>query len=88
VLIAVPTAATGVILLGAGCAGYLFRPLGWVQRAALWLASIMLLLPSTSGLLLFADFAGVVLAAIIIAWEWSRRTPSAQRVEESNPITS
>ena len=61
ILIAIITASIGVVLLGAGCAGYLFRPLSWTNRGLLWLAALLLLLPSTSNLLLFADFAGFAL---------------------------
>ena len=49
IVVAVVTASVGVILLGIGCAGYLFRPLSWVKRGLLWLASLLLLLPSWSG---------------------------------------
>ena len=87
ILIAIITAAIGVILLGAGCAGYLFRPLSWINRGLLWLAALLLLLPSTSNLLLFADFAGFALGAAIFAWEWSQREHSSQTVAESGTFT-
>jgi TRAP transporter 4TM/12TM fusion protein len=45
ILITIFTASVGVILLGIGCAGYLFRPLGWAQRAWAMLAGMLLLLP-------------------------------------------
>ena len=86
ILIAIITAAIGVILLGAGCAGYLFRPLSWINRGLLWLAALLLLLPSTSNLLLFADFAGFALGAAIFAWEWSQREHSSKMVTESSAI--
>jgi TRAP-type uncharacterized transport system fused permease subunit len=73
IVIAIITASIGVILLGAGCAGYLFRPLTWTKRGLLWLAAILLLLPSTNNLLLFADFIGLALGAALVAWEWSQR---------------
>jgi TRAP transporter 4TM/12TM fusion protein len=74
ILIAIFTAVVGVVLLGAGCAGYLFRPLSWTKRGLLWLAALMLLLPAWSDAWLIADFAGFVLAGAIVAWEWNRRT--------------
>lgn len=86
IIIAIITACIGVILLGAGCAGYLFRPLSWTKRGLLWLAAILLLLPSTSNLLLFADFIGFGLGAILVMWEWSRREQIAQSVAESGTI--
>ena len=87
ILVAIVTASIGVIMLGAGCAGYLFRPLTWTKRGLLWLAALLLLLPSTSNLLLFADFAGFALGAGIFAWEWSQREHSSQTVTESSAIT-
>ena len=48
IIVAIVTAVIGVILLATGCAGYLFRPLSWVNRGLLWLAALLLLLPSTS----------------------------------------
>jgi len=74
ILVAIFTAVVGVVLLGAGCAGYLFRPLSWTKRGLLWLAALMLLLPAWSDAWLIADFAGFVLAGAVVAWEWNRRT--------------
>ncbi len=84
ILIAITTAAIGVIMLGAGCAGYLFRPLSWTMRGLLWLASLLLLLPSTSNVLLLADFVGFTLGAAIVAWEWSRRSERALAFTQPN----
>jgi len=86
IVVAVVTASIGVFFLGAGCAGYLFRPLGWTKRGLLWLAAILLLLPSTSNLLLFADFIGFALGAALVAWEWSQRGHIPQSVAESRTI--
>ena len=73
IIVAIVTAVIGVILLATGCAGYLFRPLSWMTRGLLWLAALLLLLPSTSKVLLLADIIGFALGAAIIAWEWSQR---------------
>ena len=73
IVIAIATASIGVFLLAAGCAGYLFRVLSWTKRGLLWLSALMLLLPSTNNYLLFADFAGLGLGALVIAWEWNHR---------------
>jgi len=86
ILIALITAVFGIILLGAGCAGYLFRPLSWITRGLLWLAALLLLLPSTSNVLLFADVIGVALGAAIVAWEWSQREHIRRAVTESGTI--
>ena len=87
VLIAIVTAVVGIVLLGAGCAGYLFRPLSWINRGLLWVAALLLLLPSTSNVLIFADFAGLALGAVIVAWEWNQRENAPQSVAESGTIT-
>jgi TRAP-type uncharacterized transport system fused permease subunit len=86
ILIAVVTAVIGVVLLAAGCAGYLFRPLSWISRGFLWLAALLLLLPSTSNVLLFADVIGVALGTAIVVWEWSQREHIRRAVTESGTI--
>jgi TRAP-type uncharacterized transport system fused permease subunit len=86
IVIAIITASIGVVTLATGCAGYLFRPLTWPKRGMLWLAALLLLLPSTSNLLLFADFAGFALGALLVAWEWSQRGRNLQAVAESSSI--
>ena len=82
IVIAIVTASIGVVMLSAGCAGYLFRPLSWSTRGTLWLASVLLLLPSTSNLLLFADFAGLAMGATVVAWEWIHCRPRPQMLAE------
>ena len=77
IIIAVVTASVGVIFLGIGCAGYLFRPLGWVKRGILWLASLLLLLPTWSGVWLIVDALGLALGVLLIFWEWNRRPAGA-----------
>jgi len=82
IIVAIVTASIGVVLLGAGCAGYLFRPLTWIKRGLLWLAAVLLLLPSTNNLLLFADFIGLALGAALVAWEWSQREPISRSIAD------
>jgi len=82
IVIAIFTATIGVFMLSAGCAGYLFRPLTWTSRTLLWLASLLLLLPSTNNFFLYADFAGFTLGVAIIAWEWLHRAPTLQTVTD------
>jgi TRAP-type uncharacterized transport system fused permease subunit len=86
ILIAVVTAVIGIVLLAAGCAGYLFRPLGWSKRGLLWIAALLLLLPSTSRVLLLGDLIGFILGAAIIGWEWMQRNGS--RTRSLNPARS
>ena len=48
IALAVITAGMGVILLGVGCAGYLFRPLDWFRRTWAWVAGLLLFMPPLS----------------------------------------
>jgi TRAP transporter 4TM/12TM fusion protein len=83
IISAVITAMMGVVLLGAGCAGYLFRPLGWTKRGILWLAGLLLLLPNWSGVWLFADAAGLLLGLALIFWEWNGSSATEISIEQS-----
>ena len=50
ILTALAASTVGVVWLGAGCAGYLFRPLGWGKRsAALAVGLLFLGLPPRAG---------------------------------------
>ncbi len=69
IAVAICTAVIGVILLATGCAGYLFRPLGWIERGLFWLASLLLLIPNWSGFWIIADLAGLLLGIGLVAWE-------------------
>jgi TRAP-type uncharacterized transport system fused permease subunit len=72
------TASIGVILLGIGCAGYLFRPLPWWKRAWAWLAAGFLMLPPTLGVaVVVADGIGLVLGLALVLVE--RAVASAPR---------
>jgi TRAP-type uncharacterized transport system fused permease subunit len=84
IFVAIIASAVGVILLGIGCAGYLFRPLGWVKRGILWLACLLLLLPSWSGVFLIIDAVGVALGLVVFLWEWNRSTSGAGPVAQAN----
>jgi TRAP-type uncharacterized transport system fused permease subunit len=67
------TASLGVILLGIGCAGYLFRPLGWVRRAVIILAGLLLISPPLPGIPeIVTDVAGLALGALLILLERAR----------------
>src|SRR6184192_2066254 len=75
---AVFTAAIGVILLGIGCAGYLFRPLGWAKRAWPCLAGMLLILPPVRG---FSEFVPDVIGfglglAFVLAERAALPTPA------------
>src|SRR5919197_1285844 len=58
------TASIGVILLGVGCAGYLFRPLTWAKRAWGVTAGMLLILPPIPGLPAFVPDLGGFFAGL------------------------
>jgi TRAP-type uncharacterized transport system fused permease subunit len=69
------TASAGVVLLGIGCAGYLFRPLAWSKRAMAWAGAALLMMPplpwvSTA----VADAAGLAIGLALVGWERRART--------------
>ncbi len=86
VILAVITASLGVFLLAAGCAGYLFRPLGWGKRGLLWLAGLLLLLPTWSGVWIIANAAGLALALLVFLWERSRSSAAAAMLNPIAPV--
>jgi hypothetical protein len=57
-----------------------------MKRGLLWIAALLLLLPSTTNLLIFADIIGFGLGAAVIAWEWMQRDRVPQAIAESRPI--
>jgi len=74
IVMTVITAALGTILIGVGCAGYLFRVLGWGRRAWAIAAGLALFMPTVAGVpeYLF-DVLGLGLAAGLVVWEWTAR---------------
>ncbi len=82
VVLAILTASVAVVFLGIGCAGYLFRPLGWGRRALTFLAGLLLLLPPWGGTWLVADAAGLALGLALVAWEWNATAPRPQAVPQ------
>jgi hypothetical protein len=53
----------------------------------LWLAALLLLLPSTNNLLLLADVAGFALGALLIAWESKHKHTPLKPATVTNAIT-
>lgn len=78
ITLAAGTAVIGVILLGIGCAGYLFRPLGWGRRAGACLAGLLLIPPPSSTPWIIANLVGLALGVLLTLVEWNgapRRVP-------------
>src|SRR5437867_11383003 len=84
IILAVLTASIGIFFLGAGCAGYLFRPLGWAKCGIFWLASLLLLLPKWSGGWLIVDGVGLVLGLLVILWEWNKSSARSLRLAQAD----
>jgi len=74
IIMAALTALVGVIFLGIGVSGYLFRPLGWVKCTLMSLAGL-LLIPSPSGLYWLAvNVIGLALGLLVVVGEWKGRS--------------
>jgi len=68
------TAALGTVLIGVGCAGYLFRVLGWGRRAWAIAAGLALFMPAVPGVPEYVfDVLGLGLAVVLGVWEWTAR---------------
>jgi TRAP transporter 4TM/12TM fusion protein len=68
------TAAIGTILLGIGCAGYLFRPLGWPKRVWAIVAGLFLYLPPIPGVAeIVPDTVGLALGLAFVFSERAAR---------------
>lgn len=86
IILAVVTSALGVIIVGVGAAGYLFRPLGRGKRALMFVSGLLLLLPSWSGQWLIADAVGLATALGLFLWERSKSTLAAAPAEPSRLV--
>lgn len=80
ILLGAVTASVGVVLLSVACAGFLFRPLGWLWRGLAALAGLCLFPPPSGGLWLATNVAGLVMGGILIALEWNRAHAGLPRV--------
>ncbi len=69
IALAIVTSAIGVILLSAGCVGYLFRPLGWTKRVLLIAAGLALIPPPSGATWIIANVAGLSLGVAVVMWE-------------------
>lgn len=65
------TALIGVIFLGIGVAGYLFRPLGWGKRTLMGLAGLLLIPPPADYYWIAANVLGLASGLLLWFVEWS-----------------
>ena len=78
ILVTMLTASIGVVLLGIGCAGYLFRPLSWWKRVWAWAAAALLMMPPLVWLpQAAADVAGLAIGLALIVGERRGRAISS-----------
>lgn len=82
ILLATGTAITGVVLLGIGCAGYLYRPLTGIKRGGVALAGFLLILPPAGGLGVLLNSIAFASGLAFVIWEWNgsslQRPPVAE----------
>jgi TRAP transporter 4TM/12TM fusion protein len=80
IVVAIVTAAVGVIFLSSGVAGYLFAPLGYAKRA-IFITAGLLTIPSASTLYwLAANSAGFLLGIGLASIEWHSMHEQRARV--------
>ncbi|HKX50287.1 MAG TPA: TRAP transporter fused permease subunit, partial [Candidatus Binatia bacterium] len=74
---AIITAVIGVIFLSVGVAGYLFQRLGWIKRALMIAAGLLLIPSASTSLWLGANAAGILLGVALVIVEWSSASKHA-----------
>jgi TRAP-type uncharacterized transport system fused permease subunit len=88
ILITTLTASVGVVLLGIGCAGYLFRPLPWPKRVWAFAAAALLMMPPLGWLPpAAADATGLGLGVALVMWE-RRARPAGAAARDVAPSPS
>ncbi len=86
IILALVTAAIGVMLLGVGLAGYLFRPAGWGMRVLAGLAGLFLIPPVSSVVWLVVNVVGLALGLLVVLWQRNGR--ALQRAPMPQPNRS
>ena len=74
---AIITAVIGVIFLSVGVAGYLFQRLGWIKRALMIAAGLLLIPSGSTSFWLGANAAGILLGVALVVAEWSSASKHA-----------
>ena len=74
---AIITAIIGVIFLSVGVAGYLFQRLGWIKRALMISAGLLLIPSASTSLWLGANSVGILLGVALVIAEWSSASKHA-----------
>jgi TRAP transporter 4TM/12TM fusion protein len=84
VIVAVAAAAGGVLVLAAGCVGYLARPLGWLRRSALIVTGLVALTCAGGPARPFGA-AGLAAGLVLVLWEWVATRPSRRTYVQPGP---
>src|SRR5699024_10872889 len=66
------TSIVGIIALGAAVEGYLKTPLSPLVRLILAAGALMMIIPET-----YTDIAGIIVVALVAAWNWRSARQSA-----------
>ena len=85
IVTALVTAVIGVVLLAIGCAGYLFRPLGWFKRAWAVAAGLPLLVLPTHGAWVAGEIAGFALGLALVLIERAGATRTLLGASAARP---
>lgn len=83
IVAAIVTASVGVYLMSIGLAGFLFRRVGWIERALAMIAGLMLIPPPSGAVLTAVNLAGLLIGGVLVLVEWhgvSARKASAAAV--------
>ena len=79
IALAAASAAVGVILMGIGLAGFLFRRLGWFARATVTFAGLLLIPPPDGLFWAAANVVGLLLGLVFVALRWLENARPAPR---------
>ena len=82
IFLAATTAAIGVVLMGIGLAGFLFRRLSWFARATVTLAGLMLIPSPSTDLWIAVNVIGFAIGAAFVLWQW--QSPGLHRPQGAN----
>jgi len=82
IVLAIASAATGLVALSAGIEGFLLKRLGWVQRIILMAGGLLIFVPNWGTRLL-----AVGVLAVSFGWQWtSRKKETLASSLDVNPV--